>query len=551
MTLQEEGDTVLEAEGDRDRIAVALGEARLHFRETLGESLSTAHISFDQATAMGDHALCAKALTLQGDIATHRGDLREAARLAFEAERHVLETDDAQAMVEVASLRSHIYFFTGSYAQALSYADHAISIADRSGDASLRTKAQRAAYLVFGNIKVRGWHERLRELLALAQETHSLWEETVTRNDLACELLDDGDVAAASAEIERAMEVAHRITGPNRFVLSIVHCTRADINLGLGDPNAALADTERSRLLLASINDPNPYVISANVRAEVQAHAALGNLDEAQRVGDEALTLLGDQMPRSRSQILATLATALRAGGRVEMAYDALLRSAELEREAFSKISELQLDLEKATRRARAARRESEELVVKNRELAEAQTELERRASQLEELQEQLIEQADRDWLTGLRNRRYLARALGHTASDDLTAPFSVAVLDLDHFKQINDRFGHAAGDQVLVTVAALLGHATRDTDVVVRSGGEEFLIVMPQTDAQAADVCCERMRAAICDATWGEIDPEMALTASVGVASTSESTAMEPLVKLADQRLYEAKHAGRNRVVS
>jgi len=150
-----------------------------------------------------------------------------------------------------------------------------------------------------------------------------------------------------------------------------------------------------------------------------------------------------------------------------------------------------------------------------------------------------------------LRNRRYLARALGHTASDYLTAPFSVAVLDLDHFKQINDRFGHATGDQVLVTVATLLGHATRDTDVVVRSGGEEFLIVMPQTDSQAAEVCCERMRAAICDATWDEIDHEMTLTASVGVASTGESTAMEPLVKLADQRLYEAKHAGRNRVVS
>jgi diguanylate cyclase (GGDEF)-like protein len=547
--LDEDRDTVLEA--DAEEIAGALGGARLYYRETLNDSLVTAHISFDQATALGDHALCARALTLQGDIATHRGDLREAARLAFAAERHVLETDDARAIVEIASLRSHIYFFTGSYAQALSYADHAISIADRSADPVLRTQARRAAYLVFGNIKVRGWRDRLRELLALTRETNSLWEETVTRNDLACELLDDGDADAASAEIERAMEVAHRIPGPNTFVLAIVHCTRADINLGLGDAGAALADAARSRELLESLNDPNPYVISANVRAEVQAYAALGKLDEAERVGDEALALLGEHMPRSRSQILAALAVALRAGGRLERAYDTLLRSAELEREAFSEISELQLDLEKATRRARAARRESDELAVRNRELADAQTELERRTGQLEELQEQLLEQADRDWLTGLRNRRYLARALGHTASEDLTAPFSVAVLDLDHFKNINDRFGHGAGDQVLITVAALLGDATRDTDVVVRSGGEEFLIVMPQTDAQAAGVCCERMRAAICEASWQQIHPELTLTASVGVASTGESTAMEPLVKLADQRLYEAKHAGRNRVVS
>jgi diguanylate cyclase (GGDEF)-like protein len=549
LTLEEDRDTAVDA--DAERIAVALADARAHFRETLSESLSTARTCFAQASALHDHALCARALTLQGEVATHRGDLREAARLAFEAERHALETNDAEAMVEIASLRSHIYFFTGSYAQALSHADHAISIADRSGDPTLRTQARRAAYLVFGNIKVRGWRERLRELLALTRETNSLWEETVTRNDLACELLDDGDVAGASAEIERAMAVAHRITGPNTFVLAVIHCTRADINLALGDPSAALADTQRSRTLLQSIDDPNPYVNSANVRAEVQAHAALGNLDEAERVGDQALALLGDQMPRSRSQILATLATALRAGGRLERAYDVLLRSAELERQAFAEISELQLDLEQATRRARAARRESVELAAKNRELAAAQAELQRRADQLEKLQAQLIEQADRDWLTGLRNRRYLARALGHTAPENLTPPFSVAVLDLDHFKQINDRFGHAAGDQVLVRVAELLGEATRESDVVVRSGGEEFLVVMAQTGEHAAAVCCERMRAAICSARWDEIDPELTLTASVGVASAGASTAMEPLVRLADQRLFEAKRAGRNRVVS
>lgn len=536
---------------DAERIAAALDAAHASFREQLTDSLNTARQSLEQALDLDEHGLCARALTLEGNIAVHRGDLREAARLAFEAERHVLETDDATALVEVASLRSHIYFFTGAYAQALSYADHAMAAADRSGDFELKTRARRSAYLVFGNIQVRGWHERLHELLELTMQTGNLWEEAISRNDLACELLEIGDVEGAQTEIQRALDVALSIDGPNRFARAVIYCTRADIELEAGHPGAALEDTQRCRQLLESLQDNNPYILAANTRAEVQAHAALGNLDEAERVGAEALAILGDHMPRSRSQILATLATALRAGGRIERAYDALERSAELERQAFSEISELQLDLEKATRRARTARRESEDLALKNRELAEAHAELERRADQLESLQDQLIEQAERDWLTGLRNRRYLARELGHSSSESLSPPFSVAVLDLDHFKQVNDLLGHAAGDQVLVRIAALLGDATRDTDVVVRSGGEEFLIVMPQTDSRAAAICCERMRRAIGSARWDEIDEGLSLTASVGVASTAVTSSLESLVNLADQRLYEAKRAGRNRVVA
>ena len=343
---------------------------------------------------------------------------------------------------------------------------------------------------MFGNIKVRGWRERLRELLALTQETNSLWEETITRNDLACELLDDGDAEAASAELARALEVALRIEGPNSFVLAIVYCTRADIDLGLGDPRAALADTQRSRALLESINDPNPYVTSANVRAEVQAYAALGELDDAERVGHEALALLGDHVLRSRSQILATLP---RPCGQAAVLSRRTTRW-RAPRSWSARPSPRSLSCSLTWRRPRAEpaqpAAESAGAAIRNRGLADAQTELER-ARQAGRTPGQLIEQADRDWLTGLRNRRYLARALGHTASEDLTAPLSVAVLDLDHFKQINDRCGHAAGDQVLVRVASLLEARRREThDVVVRSGGEEFL----DRDATDRRARCRRL---------------------------------------------------------
>ena len=157
-------------------------------------------------------------------------------------------------------------------------------------------------------------------------------------------------------------------------------------------------------------------------------------------------------------------------------------------------------------------------------ELHEARRTLERRTEQLETLQEQLREQADRDWLTGLHNRRYLAREAGRHAAAPGSGPFSLAVLDLDHFKLVNDRFGHQTGDEVLMRVAALLLGAMRGQDVVVRTGGEEFVLLLPDTDANAAAGACERLRTAIRDEPWDRIAPGIVLTASIGVATGGDA---------------------------
>jgi diguanylate cyclase (GGDEF)-like protein len=123
--------------------------------------------------------------------------------------------------------------------------------------------------------------------------------------------------------------------------------------------------------------------------------------------------------------------------------------------------------------------------------------------------------------------------------------------MDLDYFKSINDRFGHATGDHVLVRVAGLLCDVLRDTDVVIRSGGEEFLVVMPATDARAAATCCERIREVIHSEDWEHVAPGLEVTVSVGLACAHAPDDLEALVRLADQRLYEAKHRGRNCLVA
>jgi diguanylate cyclase (GGDEF)-like protein len=157
------------------------------------------------------------------------------------------------------------------------------------------------------------------------------------------------------------------------------------------------------------------------------------------------------------------------------------------------------------------------------------------------------------DPLTGMFNRRGFTEATARMIEREAGAgrPVTVMIFDIDHFKSINDRFGHEAGDRVLVRVAALLLGELRQADVVVRTGGEEFVVLMPRTGANAAAACCERLRAAIGEEPWDDIVPGLTVTASVGLASTPDGAQLDDLASLADDRLYAAKRAGRDRVVA
>jgi diguanylate cyclase (GGDEF)-like protein len=522
---------------------------RGYFEDPAG-ALADAVSCHEFARRVGDPSLRARALALQAAVSLHRGDLRSALALALEAERYAETSEGFAARAEVAAIKAQLSFFGGSYADALRHAELAVALSDASDDPDLRIFARRATCVVFGNVGVRNWEQRLGELLDLTVSSGDLWEEAISRNDLACSHHEAGDVDAAEHEIERALAVAHRVPTLNRFALAVIHSSRADIRLAAGRAADALADAEHAIALLTETDDPNPYVLGVTVRAQVQARMALGHHDDAQQAGEGALAWLGDNVPQTRSLILSTLADALRDAGHVEEAYDALARAAELERQAFRELSELQLSLERTTLEVSAARRETESLAVKNRELADAHAELERRTQQLEQLQEKLRDQAERDWLTGLHNRRFLAQELDRLSRDQQAGPLSLAVLDLDHFKSINDRFGHDTGDQVLVRIAGLLCDVLRDTDIVVRSGGEEFIFLMPGADERAGLACCERIRQAVTGESWDGIVGGLEVTTSIGVAAMQAPGDLEALVRLADRRLYEAKHAGRNRVV-
>lgn len=167
-------------------------------------------------------------------------------------------------------------------------------------------------------------------------------------------------------------------------------------------------------------------------------------------------------------------------------------------------------------------------------------------------------DEADRDGLTGLYSRRCFDRALlAQVQAIGPGAPLALLLLDLDHFKQINDRHGHAAGDEVLRRVAgAIAGQVRAGVDVAARYGGEELAVIAPRTSLAAACRMAERMRRSVAELRVPSGECLLSVTVSAGVASQRDApenaeTAARALVGAADLRLYQAKRAGRNRVAA
>lgn len=186
------------------------------------------------------------------------------------------------------------------------------------------------------------------------------------------------------------------------------------------------------------------------------------------------------------------------------------------------------------------------------RALQEANEALRQQLAQINRLQDQLREQAHRDPLTGQYNRRYfdttLQRELLRCQRDG--APLSVLMVDIDHFKTVNDTHGHPVGDEVLRQVGLLLASHARAHDVVCRYGGEEFVLMLPQLPPTQALQRAEQLRSAVQNHGFVTERGTLHITLSVGVASFPQhGRTPEALLHQADQALYQAKHNGRNQV--
>lgn len=160
---------------------------------------------------------------------------------------------------------------------------------------------------------------------------------------------------------------------------------------------------------------------------------------------------------------------------------------------------------------------------------------------------------ARKDPLTNTWNRAAMDETLAREVelSKRHNQPMSILMLDIDHFKAVNDRYGHSAGDIILQETAKIINHASRQTDLLFRYGGEEFLLVLNKTDHNGATIIAERIRQALEAHAVKCGESEITVTSSIGVASCRSTDSTEDLVGRADKALYQAKIAGRNQTQS
>ncbi|MGE5625360.1 MAG: diguanylate cyclase [Bacillota bacterium] len=209
----------------------------------------------------------------------------------------------------------------------------------------------------------------------------------------------------------------------------------------------------------------------------------------------------------------------------------------ELEHRVVERTHDLALqkdELHALTESLRSANREKEELLGR----------LQQQASELER-------QSREDGLTGLYNRRYLDGRLDFEVkrAQRYNRQIALAMADVDRFKGVNDQHSHMVGDDVLRTIANILRTQCRSIDIIARYGGEEFLLCFPETTHENARAVCEKIRKQVEDYDWSRLQPGLAVTLSVGVAAAPPVYDVDALIAAADEKLYEAKRGGRNRV--
>jgi diguanylate cyclase (GGDEF)-like protein len=416
-------------------------------------------------------------------------------------------------------------------------------------------------------------------------------------SNLAAALVTVGDYAPARDLAQEAVGLLARYRNPRLMLFARSNLAEAQFDTGDRDGALATVDAMFADDLAAAPSSQNHYCAIA---AEV--YVAHGRLEDAQRAtelaariyadwpggfnvvhlrwaeaciasalekGEGALPALIDAADvatrhkhlMTQCKATAALSERLASLGRFEEAFHAQRRmhdanTQRLHNRASARYYLLRVEHELAGVRAERDRallkqQLSEEL---NRQLHEVNAELSRKMREVEELQARLAREAVHDPLTQLFNRRYLDSTMPGLigAAERRGRPLTVALLDLDHFKWVNDRHGHLAGDKVLRRIGKLFSASLRPSDVVARWGGEEFCVVFPDTDIGGASTALAALAAKLRGLTvdWGG-ETITGLTFSAALAAHgAHGRTLDELVSSADRALYGAKNAGRDRVM-
>ena len=530
--------------------------------------ISTQEERLAQATTPRERAL---ALVELVDLLAHRDPAR-ARQLGDSALGAALAADDSWLEARARLSRANALLGAADVGRVLDEMQTAMRTFEALGDRRARAWAL---------VLIAALHVYSGDGVTAAELLQEVLPEIRKRGDLAVLARALNELANAHAIQEdpgRALQLyreaadTFRSAGDNlwmAFVLqnaAYVHCGLGDRALAAGNREEAEVSYGRALALTREAAElPNPEDNVIRAYAEGMAGRALIGLGQPLAALDHLRTAVltartaGDR--RAEGAHLIETARALDAAGRTQDGLRAALRAVHLLEEVgdrrtlaqalevASTLSEQVGDLAAALAAQRRFHALSQEL---DGERAKARMELNALRLDVQQARaeaERRRTEALMDPVTGLPNRRDFDAQFGQLVART-TGSIALALMDLDHFKRVNDRFSHLVGDDVLRVCARLLRESSRDHDLVARFGGEEFAIVLPGAEPQIALVVCERMRRAIAEYPWDTIHEGLEVTASLGCVVGLPGTTTQELLTEADRQLYAAKAAGRNKVM-
>ena len=512
------------------------------------DQFEAALIALEEARSLqGQSDDLATTLDLIGYVKYSQGDYPQAMTVLLEALEQAKRGGIGSIEAMVLNTIAMVYDGLSDINNSLEYQLRALEAYRRSG--YRRGEATSLSNLAIDYCAL-GVHERALECsvaaLEISQELgmHSL--RAAILGQMGKQYLKVQDDRALDC-LKRACRLAHR-TRHGRALIESLH------NLGRAHLVQSRSDLARRALRWAitlAVQEQRPHheVETAYRLARVLLEQPEHDSDAA-----EALALLQDCVPKVESlgdttlaaKIHRTLSSTLERNGQPELALTALKTSMDWnDRQRAAEVKQrtlaltMQHSFNEAHRQAELERTQRLELVRVNEVLMLQSEQLERDATH--------------DGLTGLPNRRYLERLLEGECEQVriLEAPLCVALADIDYFKQVNDRFSHATGDEVLRVISRLFRQHLREQDTVGRYGGEEFAFILPNTSKATAVTVLERLRLEVERFDWASIHSTLSVTVSIGIAEADQQQGRVALLNIADTNLYIAKRTGRNRTVS
>lgn len=521
----------------------------------LSEALHDAQESKTLFETLDDQQGILRATNTLGIVYGESGELVNSLKAFLEVDALCKELDDKQGEVDALNNIGNVYAFLGDYVSALDYLLQSLHLCKELGLQEAETRA--LLNLGVSYYELGQYHEALEYLSQSLKRgaIHEPYLHALILRHMGASYQKLGQPDLALVHLQQSLQLSQT---SNHFLdTSYTLDNLAMLALSVEKWHEAKNYLSHSLELKTEAGDQRGQ--SETLILLGQTSLQQGQLDTAKQYLETALTLteqVGNKVERYRAY--QHLSEVYKKQENYQEALEAFQAYSSLREQIVNETSgqhmqslRLRFEVSASAREKEIFRLKNVELAATNAKLHKLNEALQKANTEKSQLLRELERQAKEDSLTGLYNRRYFDEVFSKAfaQAQRVNTPLSVAISDIDNFKLINDKFSHQMGDLVLRTVARIMKETVRDIDTVARYGGEEFVVLLPSATAEGAKAVCERIRSAVENYDWSTLSHDLKVTLSIGISDDLAVANYERLLALADDKLYKAKHSGKNQV--